>query len=328
MLVTESSWVPPLSYQSEGPFLVGAYQSLSGIDAFYWFATGEEDWRQPGSANGFMPSEAKWVCATPMLMGQFPAAALMYRRGYVKQGAAVLHEHRSLDDLWQRRPPLIAEDPGYDPNRDKNNAANHDSTRLPVSPLAYLVGPVFVDFGDDSGNDATADLSQFIHGDRSKVESNTGQLDWDYARGLCSLNSPKAQGITGFLNREHHFKLGDVEVDSDDLYATVLAVAMDDQPLSTSKKVLLQVGTRERPSGWSTRPVQIKGKEGEEVVSFGHAPWMIAHSHLNMTINNPGLSKARVLDPNGMPVKEVRLASHPGGVSLAFPEEALYVVLE
>jgi len=49
--------VPPLSYQSEGPFLVAAYQSLSGIDAFYWFATGEEDWRAPGSANGFMPSD-------------------------------------------------------------------------------------------------------------------------------------------------------------------------------------------------------------------------------------------------------------------------------
>jgi len=28
MVVSESSWVPPLSYQSEGPFLVAAYQSL------------------------------------------------------------------------------------------------------------------------------------------------------------------------------------------------------------------------------------------------------------------------------------------------------------
>ena len=56
MIVPESSWVPPLGYQSEGPFLVAAYQSLTGVDIYYWFAMGEEDWRQPSSANGYMPS--------------------------------------------------------------------------------------------------------------------------------------------------------------------------------------------------------------------------------------------------------------------------------
>ena len=119
MIISESSWVPPQGYQSEGPFLVAAYQSLSGVDSFYWFATGEEDWRRPGSANGYLPSEGKWVCATPMLMGQWPAAAMLYRMGYVKQGAPAVHEQRSLDDLWQRRMPIIAEDAGYDPNRDR-----------------------------------------------------------------------------------------------------------------------------------------------------------------------------------------------------------------
>ena len=59
ILITESSWVPPLGYQSEGPFLVAAYQSLTGVACYYWFATSEADWRMPGSANGFMPSEGK-----------------------------------------------------------------------------------------------------------------------------------------------------------------------------------------------------------------------------------------------------------------------------
>ena len=38
MIVTESTWVPPLAYQSEGPFLIAAYQALSGVDGFYWFS--------------------------------------------------------------------------------------------------------------------------------------------------------------------------------------------------------------------------------------------------------------------------------------------------
>ena len=164
MMITESSWVPPQGYQSEGPFLVAAYQSLTGIDAYYWFATGEEDWRQPGSANGFLPSEGKWVCATPMLMGQWPAAALMYRLGYIKQGEPVVYEQRSLADLWRRRMPIIAEDAGYDPNRDKANMSKESNVKDGVNPLAYLVGPVVVKYGGDPSKSRAVDLSPYHSG--------------------------------------------------------------------------------------------------------------------------------------------------------------------
>lgn len=46
IVVTESTWVFPESYQSEGPFLVSAYLSLSGVAGYYWFAATapEYDW--------------------------------------------------------------------------------------------------------------------------------------------------------------------------------------------------------------------------------------------------------------------------------------------
>lgn len=40
-IVPESTWVPPGSFASEGPFLVAAYSSLTGLDAYYWFALGQ-----------------------------------------------------------------------------------------------------------------------------------------------------------------------------------------------------------------------------------------------------------------------------------------------
>ncbi|HLH55094.1 MAG TPA: hypothetical protein VKY92_15915 [Verrucomicrobiae bacterium] len=329
MLVTESSWVPPLSYQSEGPFLVAAYQSLSGIDAFYWFATGEEDWRQPGSANGFMPSEGKWVCATPMIMGQWPASALMFRRGYVKQGQPVVQEHRSQDDLWQRRAPVIAEEPGYDPNRDQGSKPAQSHSKGNVSPLAYLVGPVEVKYDGDSTRTRVADLNQFVHVEAKQVEANTGEIHYDYGRGICQLDTAKAQGVTGFLKRAGgKFKFRDLEIVSGDDYATVLAVAMDDRPLGESKQVLIQVGTTERPAGWKTKPAEFKGKAAEEVVDFGHAPWMIARSHVTILIRNTKLSTARVLDVNGIPVKGSRLEVQDAAKRLVFPADALYVMLE
>ena len=328
MLITESSWVPPLGYQSEGPFLVAAYQSLSGIDAFYWFATGEEDWRQPGSANGYLPSEGKWVCATPMLMGQWPAAALLYRRGYLKQGEPAVYEERSLDDLWRRRTPLIAEDPGYDPNRDAGNRSPLSNIKNGADPLAFLVGPVVVKYGGDPAHSRVIDLRTYIHADAKTVQSVTGELRLDYGHGLCTLNAPKAQGVTGFLKQPGTFKLADVEIQSDNDYATVLAVAMDDKPLRDSGKILVQVGTTERPQGWQTKPVDIKGRTGEEVISFGHAPWMIVRSDLRLSLKNSRLSHARVLDANGMPIKEVPLETNGGQNQFTFPPDALYVVLE
>src|SRR5207237_5828755 len=41
MLITESTWVSPEGCQTEGPFLMAAYESLTGVDSFYWFDAGE-----------------------------------------------------------------------------------------------------------------------------------------------------------------------------------------------------------------------------------------------------------------------------------------------
>ncbi|MGB2819576.1 MAG: hypothetical protein WBF17_01240 [Phycisphaerae bacterium] len=328
MMVTESSWVPPQGYQSEGPMLVAAYQSLNGVDAFYWFATGEEDWRHPGSANGYLPSVGKWVCATPMLLGQWPAAAMMYRLGYVKQGRPVVHEERTLDDLWQRRMPIIAEDAGYDVNRDKDMLSKQSNVKNGVNPLAYLVGPVTVKYGGNPARSMAADLGPYVDESRKTIRSNTGELLMDFGKGLCTLNAPRAQGVTGFLKKVGTFQLADVTIASGNEYATVLAVSMDQRPLRTSRRVLVQVGTIQRPTGWQTRPVKVGGQDGEEIVSFGKAPWQIVKGDVTVTIRNPGLQTAVVLDANGMSAGTVPLEAAAGGRTFKFPPDAMYVVLE
>jgi hypothetical protein len=328
MMVTESSWVPPQGYQSEGPMLVAAYQALTGVDAFYWFATGEEDWRLPGSANGYLPSEGKWVCATPMLLGQWPAAALLYRLAYVKKGAPVAHEERTLDDLWQRRMPIIAEDAGYDPNRDKDTISKQSNVKDGVNPLAFLVGPVTVKYGGDPAKSRKVDLAGYIDEEKKTVRSVTGELEMDHGRGLCTLSAPRAQGVTGFLKKCGPQTLPDVRIASGNDYATVLVVSMDEKPLKTSGRVLVQVGTTERPTGWETRPAKVGGQDGEEVVDFGKAPWQIVAGDVTVTIRNSLLKTAVVLDPNGMAVRNLPLEAAAGSRSFKFPADALYVVLE
>jgi hypothetical protein len=327
MIVSESSWVPPQGYQSEGPFLIAAYQSLNGVDAYYWFTTKVEDWRQPGSANGFLPSEGKWVCATPMLLGQWPAAALLYRSGYVRQGEAVVYEERSLKDIWERKTPIIAEDSGFDPNRDTEHFSSESSIRQGIDPLAFLAGPVLTKYDGDARRSRTVDPGKFIDSDRGSVKSITGEVSLDHAKGLCILNAPKAQGVTGFLKKAGVFNLRDVAIDSGNDYASVLVVSMDGRELRISGRILVQLGTIARPTGWRTKPIVIEGKPGEEILSYGKAPWQISRGDLTISITNATVSAAHVLDANGMRVGTTPLNRVGAVRQFKFPEDALYLIL-
>lgn len=332
-IIPESNWVPPLGYQSEGPFLVAAYNSLTGVDALYWFCMGEPQWRQPSSANGYLPSLGKWVAHTPEILGMFPAASLMHRKGYIRRGKTVVHERRSLKDLWARRTPIIAEEGAYDPNRDQGDYAPQSNIKHDVSRLAFLVGPVKVSYDADPSKSEVIDLKPYIDETKKRVRSVTGELAWDYGRGICTLDAPKAQGVTGFLKPAGTFRLSTVAIASENDYATILAVALDDQPLATSAKVLVQVGTIARPTGWAERAVTWHDQQGHpqtgvEIVNYGKAPWRILNTRVRITIRNAGLRVATLLDPNGYAVRAVPVNRQGDALTVKLPPETMYLVLQ
>ena len=177
-----------------------------------------------------------------------------------------------------------------------------------------------------------ADLKQFIDEPSKEVRSITGELTFNYEKGFCLLNAPKAQGVAAFFRNRKSFRTADVEFVSANDYGTVAVVSMDDQPIRRSGKLLAQVTTQCRPTGWQEKPVTIKVKErtfrGFEVVNYGHAPWQVTRAEVTLTISNPGLSRATVLDANGNSAGEAKLVKRGDEVELRFPEDALYVILQ
>jgi len=334
MIITESSWVLPMAYSSEGPFLVSAYQSLTGLGAFFWFNTGRfsPGWNPPESANGFLPSSEKWTFASPDMLGTFPGAALMYRMSYIKQADPVVHEERPLADLWARKTPVITEMSGFDPNRDSGTGTDAKAdTGLPLR--TYLMGPVEVVYGGDSSKTTQADLAALWNESTKTTKSATGEVIMNNDKGYCTVNAPKAQGVTAFFKNQHNFTLQDVTVHSDNDYAAVLAVSMDDKPIKESAKILVQVGTQSRPTNWKEEPYTITQKDqpdiaGFKVVSYGGPPWQVIQAECQITVNNPGISKATALDMNGNATAiEVPLTKTASGVSFKFPDKTMYVVL-
>lgn len=336
MMITESSWTSPNKYQTEGPFLMAAYQALTGVDCFFWFAqtTPEYDselaisfpWAEVA---GQRPSY-KWSGSTPATMGTFPANALSFRLGHVKQGKPVVQEVRTLDSLWKRELPLIAEDATFDPNRreggDAQKAMDANKLTAGVNPLAFFVGPVTVEYGKDAAKTKVEDLAKYIDEGKKTIKSITGEVTMDYGRGVCLVDTAKTKGVSGFLKAAGgSFELNGLTITSTDEYANVVVVAMDEKPLAESKKVLVQTGTISRPTGWSTEE-----KDGKSVITtIGVKPWQIVKSADSIVIANSGLKKATALDSAGFPKPgSVEATTDGKKLTVKLPPDAMYVILE
>jgi hypothetical protein len=323
-VVSESGWIAPSKYQTEGPFLTAAYGSLTGIDTLIWQSIGSSEWQN--SADG------KWHQGTPQTVGQFPAAALMFRNGYIKKGAPVVHEERTMDDLWNRREPLIAEDKSFDPNRDTGSSGAKNNLKSAVNPLVFLVGPVQVKYDGDPKKTTVANLKPFINETAKTIRSNTDEINLDYGNGLCTVNTPRAQGATGFMEKFPNVKLSDVTLRSTNEYSTISVVSMDAKPIRQSRKLLVQVGTIVRPTGWQEKDATFEGDDkkpvqGKQIVAVGKTPFQITNVDATVAVNNPSLKTATLLDINGMAVGTLPTTRKGATFSVKLPPNAMYVVL-
>ena len=209
-----------------------------------------------------------------------------------------------------------------------------ETIKQEVDRLAYLVGPVEVKYGGDPARSHAVDLKPYVDRKRKLVRSITGQVELDYGTGLCKVDAPKAQGVTGFLKKAGGtFKLGDVTVRSDDDYATVTVVPLDDEPIASSQRVLVQVGTTERLTGWADRKLDFKSQDGKqtfhgrEIVSVGTPPWRIANARLTVTVINPHLTRATLLDTAGYAAGQVDVRRAGGTITVKCPEATIWLVL-
>lgn len=325
-IITESSWTFPSQTASEAPFLVAAYQGLTGLDALCWFVCDSEQWTPPRSANGFIKdSQMKFSIANPDCFGQFPAAALIERRGYVKRGGPVVYEARPVEDLWQRRKPIVAEVGSYDSRSEPAAQAKAD-------PRAFFVGPVEVEYDADAAKTTVADISKQLEGDI--IRSNTGEHEINSKQGWFTLNTPCAQGVTAFFKNRRDFDLPDVSIHSDNDYGTCVLVSMDGKPLNESAKILVQVGTTTRPAGWQDSPATADTKtkrsatDLRRIDNVGHAPWMVERGKFSITLHRSNLTQATVLDANGYAITMLPINAEEHGFTLRLPDDAQHVVLE
>lgn len=320
-------WNPASPWLSESVLIMGAWSALTGLDVIGWFAH---------SAPEFGTSLGRWSADTPDVFGGFPAAAIAFRRGDVREGRPALIDRRTFAEMRKREAPLISEGTGFDPNQDKVDSSA-DESRSRTDPRVYLTGPVQVEFKDKPEEDfVDPDLNQLIDHERGVIRSNTGELALDMKQGVGLVNTPRFKAVTGFLNQAGGtFDLEGLTIRSEDEYATVMVVSLDDKPITQARRILVQVTTTARPTGWETVPNRFDyGKGGEkkelvgyEIVQTGEPPWQIARSHVSLTLQNPSLVQAHKLDTNGNAIEEIALDQDKGAATVTLPADTMYAVL-
>ena len=121
----------------------------------------------------------------------------------------------------------------------------------------------------------------------------------EYWRPFCP--SLTEESASRFLKKAGKVELGDVAIDSGNDFLTVTVTALDDQPLATSKKLLIQAMTEEQPFGFKT-----SGGATKKIENLGSAPFGVKRINATVTLKLTGYGTPTVtaLDENGYAAKK------------------------
>jgi hypothetical protein len=167
-----------------------------------------------------------------------------------------------------------------------------------IDPLIHYAGRVEVNFTGTPGKTALSDLKPFVDRAAKTVRSSMRELSLDYEKGLLVINAPLAQGASGNLLAAGPLTLGDCRVESAMDNGHIILVSLDGEPLRSSKRMLLQVMSEEKASGFATEDV---GGGLKKITNIGRDPWRVKNLQGSVKFTSGAAIKTQPLDFNGYP---------------------------
>lgn len=262
--VSEYNHPFPNEYGCEMPLLLAAYASLQDWDAVYGY-TFNHRWDDAllggDQVTGFFD-----IANEVSKMAQMPTASLMFQRGDVRPAKELVtvsyDENRTYDSLKEKRWDRI----GFHLDGE-------------FSPLLPLVHRFRVERFDAPHTTSVADLG--FTPPEGRIASDTGELLWESGEkrtGRLTISTPRAQAAVGWIGGKT-LKTADAEFHLNTPFCAVSLAALDGQPISKSKRILLVAVARCANTGmkwnaertsindkWGGPPLLIEAVEGEVVL--------------------------------------------------------------
>jgi hypothetical protein len=315
-MISETTFNRPSRYRSEAPLYFACYGALQHSDAIVHFVLDGSDWSV--KPRYFMQP---WTLMSPAMIGQFPAAALIYRKSLVAPGAEMAAINLKVADLELLNGTPLPQDAAFDELRARDlPQSGHIAADNVIDPLIHYVGATHVTFTRDGGPSTVADLRPFINRVKKTVDSSNHELHLDYGAGVLTINAPAAQGVSGNLHAVGSIRTTDLAIACDMDLAHIVVVSLDDKPIASSAKMLLQVMSEEQPTDWKTEDAGGL----KRITNIGHDPWTIRQisGQISLTRSDAASLKVTALDANGIRLHPM---GNAGGISLE-PSTIYYLI--
>jgi hypothetical protein len=295
--------------------MVSAIAAQNGMDAQIGFSVaGQPAW--VATCNDYFSA------ATPVEMGQSPAAALIFRRGYVRESEPVAHIAVNIEDMLS-----LKGSPAFGGNlQDFVRAVDGapqgaQAAGAPdLNPAILAAGKVVVEIGAGaSGVKLSPKLGDLVRPSEGIIAGSTGGFVWDTRRGLFRLTAPHAQGAAGFLAAAGRMAFADTVVESPMEFGSIAVVSLDGLPLARSARIFVQVASEQANHGWRQ-----EGGPLREIKDLGTMPIEVRRfaGSVGLKRADAGALAVTALDYNGRRTKQVGRAS---GFAL-LPDAPYYVI--
>lgn len=268
-MISETTFTRPNRYRSEAPLYYAAYGALQDSDAIVHFAFDGAQWEV--KPRYWMQ---QWTIASPAMMAQFPVAALLYREGLVAEGDLLADVRLARQNLLKLEECPLPQSAAFDELRLQDVPTGTTlSAGQRVDPLIHYAGRTQITFTENEPQRVSLKpLASLIDHNAQTVRSSSGELLLDYGSGLLKIDAPRVQGVSGALEQGGRMELRDVVIESTMELGHIVAVTLDDAPLATSRRILLQVMSEEKTSGFSTEQA---GDGALRITDIGRDPWQV-----------------------------------------------------
>ncbi|WP_146531342.1 hypothetical protein [Novipirellula artificiosorum] len=302
-MISETAWNRPNRFRSEAPLYLAVYGSLQQSNAIAHFALDGSQWSvKPGF---FMQP---WTLMSPATLGQFPAAALIYRQRLVTPGDVLAEVNLNIEDLFDLQGTPLPQGAAFDALRleDVPKGTSLEPGNV-IDPLIHYAGRTEVNFVESPKPSRIQPLAELIDREKKTVLSSNREVLLDYGKGLLYVNSASAQAISGMLSIAGDVSLKDIIVASELELGHIVVVSLDGQPIAKSQKMLLQVMSEEKNNHF--RSVETE-KGIRQIESIGEEPWLFRSLQGDVKFKRSDAKQLRVtaLDLNGYPIESVGTA--------------------
>jgi hypothetical protein len=240
LVITEWNVEYPEIDRFTAPLYLASIASLQGWDAPMLYNYSQMELQRPGPQEGRHRINKWSTFYDPALTGVMPAAAIAFRRGHISPARASYCLKLSPAQLF-----------GTMLSPDQNTATIRsliEQSRLTIGMPAVKELP-WLKPSETSGDVTvvTDPDHDYIPAGAAVVRSDTGELARNWAQGVQTIDTPRTQAVSGWIGGKT-LALKDASFQFSTRKAVVALSSIDDQPLASSRFILITAVGQARPS--------------------------------------------------------------------------------